>query len=359
MLVYLAKRIIIRCFNAVGLEVHKRKVTDKRPQREGEINQVMPDISLLPGLQRLIATRLQHPFVLLGSEPDLSTYRAFLKTNGTEWNWDVNIVVPGGLQVVICSLPQCDEHWYVIRELKRRHGVRITTIEELVLPFTPILFSQAKLSYWLKTIDEIAPFYLGEKWFGPIDSLTQVFPLSGKRVIEFGPFDGAQTAGLVHHGVRELVCIEARAENFIKTLIAKEVFGWNNIRIVMDDMHNADVIKYGRFDLAFCHGTYYHAMAPFVLLENLISLSDNIFVGGFVLKEGSPFEVITYEGEDYRVKPYTEGEGFTSGINKTSYYFHPDDLTRFFTSRGYEITVLDDREDEHGTNRYYRFFASR
>ena len=277
-----------------------------------------------------------------------------------EWDWDVDIKLPCGDQVIICSVPLSDEHWRVIGELKRRHGARVRGIQEVVLPFTSIQFAQDKLNYHSKTIDEIAPFYLGEKWFGPIDRLNELFPLEGKRVIEFGPFDGAQTAGLVHNGVRELICIEARAENFIKTLIAKEVFGWDHVRLVMDDMHNADAIKYGRFDLAFCHGTYYHSIAPFVLLENLASLSDNIFVGGFVIKEDAPFEIATYEGEDYRVQPYTEAEGlFSAGVNKTSYYFHPDDLTQFFSSRGYRITVMDDEENELGSNRFYRFFASR
>jgi phospholipid N-methyltransferase len=311
-------------------------------------------------LQRLIATRIQHPAILLGTAPDLKTYSSFLTASEMEWDWDVDVKLPDGAQVVICSVPLSDEHWRVIRELKRRHGARVTGIQEIVLPFTPILFALNKLNYFLKTIDELAPMYLGEQWFGPIDRLNDLFPLGGKRVIEFGPFDGAQTAGLVHHGVRELVCIEARAENFIKPLIAKEIFGWDQARLVMDDMHNADEVKYGRFDLAFCHGTYYHSISPFVLLENLVSLSDNIFVGGFVLKEDAPFEIVSYEGEDYRVQPYTEEEGwFTAGVNKTSYYFHPDDLTQFFSSRGYQITLMDDEESEWASNRFYRFFASR
>lgn len=189
--------------------------------------------------------------------------------------------------------------------------------------------------------------------------LNGLFPLSDKRVIEFGPFDGAQTAGLIHQGVRELVCIEVRAENFIKTLIAKEIFGWNNVRLVMDDMHNADALKYGRFDLAFCHGTYYHSISPFVLLDNLVSLADNIFVGGYVLKDDAPFKTVTYDGDVYRVQPYTEQENFTAGVNKAAYWFHPDDLTAFFSRLGYRITVMADQPNEWATNRLYQFFASR
>lgn len=357
MLISLAKRIIRKSFHAVGLEVHRRKPYAYR--KSGEVNQVMPNVSEHLGLQRLIATRIQHPAILLGAAPDLKIYSTFLTASMMEWDWGVDVKLPDGTQVVICSLPLSGEHWRVIRELKRRHGARVTGIQEIVLPFTPILFAQDKLNYYLNTIDRIAPMYLGEQMFGPIDRLHELFPLEGRRVIEFGPFDGAQTAGLIHHGVRELICIEARAENFIKTLIAKEIFGWDHVRLVMDDMHNADEVKYGRFDLAFCHGTYYHSISPFVLLENLVSLSDNIFVGGFVLRDDAPFEIATYEGQDYRVQPYSEAEGFTAGVNRTSYYFHPDDLMKFFSGRGYQITVMDDDESELASKRFYRFFASR
>src|SRR5436853_4083616 len=42
---------------------------------------------------------------------------------------------------------------------------------------------------------------------------------------------------------------------------------------------------------------YYHAIAPFVFLENLVSLSDNVFVGGYVLKDDDPCETLSHEGE--------------------------------------------------------------
>jgi len=287
-------------------------------------------------------------------------YRSFLKGTEIEWGWKGDVKVPDGMQVVVCSVPLSAEQWQAIADLKKKYGARVVGIQELALQFTPLLLAQTKFDYFLKSIGEISPYYLGEKYFGPLEKLNELYPLEGKRVIEFGPFDGAQTAGLVHHKAGEIICIEARAENFIKTLVAKGVFGWQNVRLVMDDMHNTDMIKYGRFDLAFCHGTYYHSIAPFVLLENLVSLSDNVFVGGFVLKNDAKFEQVAYQGENYRVQPYLEAEGhFTAGVNKTSYFFHPDDLTKFFSIRGYKISVVDDESCDTATHRFYRFFASR
>ncbi len=129
-----------------------------------------------------------------------------------------------------------------------------------------------------RALQEIAPIYAGEQYFGPLDELNQVFPLAGKRIIEFGPMEGAQTAGLVQLGAQSVTAIEARGGSFIKTMIARYCFNWNNVEIVMDDFHNADRQKYGEFDLAFAHGVYYHSFVPFFFLENLMSLSDNIFI---------------------------------------------------------------------------------
>jgi hypothetical protein len=269
------------------------------------------------------------------------------------------VALPDNGQVLICDLALNDKHWEVMHLLKQRYGARIVGIEELVLPFTPILFSQAIMHYFCKTIDDIAPYYLGEKWWGSFDELDKLCPLAGKRVIEFGPLDGAQTAGLVQRGVGELICIEARPENFIKTLIAKEVFGWNQVRLIMDDMHNADAVKYGKFDLAFCHGAYYHSNAPFVLLENLLSLSDNIFIGGYVLRPDMEFETVVHRGTQYRRARHNESDIFTAGIGGYSYYLHPDDLTGFFARQGYKIAVIADSSDVYATNRFYQFFAAR
>jgi hypothetical protein len=364
------KRSIKKGFYLVGLEVYRRQRESQggiTSNSETEINQVLPHIAEHPGLQRLIASRVDgsRPVLVLGSEHEVAFYCSFLRARisdvrGTVWNWNADVELPEDCQIIVCSVPLSAEQWQVMSALKRRCGAQVTGIQELVLPFTVIQFAQQKLNYYIRTIDEIAPYYLGELWFGPIDRLNELFPLKGKRVIEFGPFEGKQTAGLVHSNVEELTCIEARAENLLKTLIAKEVFGWHNVRLVMDDFHNVDATKYGRFDLVWAHGVYYHALSPFTFLENMISLSDHIFLGGYVLKENAPFEIIEHKGRPYRVERYKEIYGhFTAGINRTSYYFHPDDLMRFFLDMGYSVTVMDDEEDKWGTNRYYRFFASR
>jgi hypothetical protein len=336
-----------------------------------EANTVIPDIWDKPIYQELTAYKLHFhnkPIVLLGEPNKVNDLAQFLTKRNIvvstlQWNWEAEINsndFSQEAQLIICEIPLNEHHWEVIQQLKKTYLERCTSIYELVLPFTLIPMAQSSLNYYIKTLEEISPYYLGENYFGPIDKLNEVFPLSGRKVIEFGPFDGCQTAGLVNLGVQSLTCIEARAENALKILAARYVFGWNNVELVMDDFHNANQFKYGTYDLAFAHGVYYHSFAPFLFLENLRSLSKNIFLGGFCATESLPegdYEILEYGGEKYRVKRYKEANAFTAGVNLISYFFHKTDLMDFFKKRNYEVIVISDEDSEITAGNFLRFLA--
>jgi|SRR6516164_407574 hypothetical protein len=93
------------------------------------------------------------------------------------------------------------------------------------------------------------------------------------------------------------------------------------------------------------------------LSENLLSFSDNIFIGGYVLTPNMEIETVVYDGAQYRRARYNELDGFDAGIGGYSYYLHPDDLTGFFARRGYKIAVISDRPE--GPQRFYVFVATR
>jgi len=80
------------------------------------------------------------------------------------------------------------------------------------------------VDYYIKTFDEIVPYYLGTDYFGPLKELNDEYNLRDKEVIEFGPFDGCQSAGLINLGVKRLDCVEIRSENVTKTLAAAYAF---------------------------------------------------------------------------------------------------------------------------------------
>lgn len=235
-----------------------------------------------------------------------------------EWNWTDAIDTEYSGDIVICSPPFSSEHWSIIFNANNAdtHALRVTTIGELIAPFLQITVLMENLNYFIKSIDEVISIYLGKNFFGPLKELDKIFPLANKSVIEFGCFDGYQSLGLCHLNAK-LTCLDARADNVIKTRAAINAVGFD-VPVYMDDFHNAHASKYGRYDLAFAHGVYYHSVAPFVFLENLISLSDCIFLGGFCATENLPSEqwhILEYQGESYRAKHYIECSNFTAGVN--------------------------------------------
>ena len=375
-----AKRLIKKSFGLIGLEIQRKGETTEELEFE-EGNLVVPRIWDQPFFKELLPFRLESSngaVVLLGNAEQI----AFLgpgfverghEVKGIEWDWQSGPelgAVPAEAPIILCHLPRNEAQWRIVRRLKELYGARVTGIQELVLPFATIHQAQISLPYAVKSLREIAPYYAGERYFGcALDELNKVFPLAGKRIIEFGPMEGAQTAGLVQLGAKSVTAIEARADSFIKTMIARYCLNWTNVEIVMDDFHNADRQKYGKFDLAFAHGVYYHSFVPFFFLENLMSLSDNIFIGGYCTSDSvTPkphtssfqytFETLEYEGRKYQVKKIKIGNTYNSAVNEYAYHFNRKDLLGFFEDRGYELTVLYDADpiDPWG-DWYLRFLA--
>jgi hypothetical protein len=339
-----------------------------------EFNAVVPDVNKEPVLAELAVSRLPQPrqaVGLLGNASDTSPFAVSLTKAGVkpvqmEWDWGHKVDLPERIDtLLVCKVPMNSRHWQALKKLREETPAGAICVHELLLPFSPIQLAQSLLPYYKETstLSSIAPYYLGREYFGPIDRLDHVLPLSGKSVIEFGPMDGCHTAGLVAAGVRKLVSIDARPENYIKTLIARQAFGWDNVELIMDDFHNVDRTTYGSFDLVFAHGVYYHSTAPFHFFQNMLSLSSNIFIGGFCATDSlpaGPYEVMTHGGREYRAKQHEEARrSMMGGINATGYFFHKDDLMMFFRDEGCEVTVLSDEQSDVIAGRYLRFLARR
>lgn len=365
----LVKSAIKKSFGTLGYELTRKTETHNHFEME-QGSLLVPSIwdhklfkSLIP--LRLEATRA--PFLLLGNQGQIDYLRSSFSmynvvAEGIEWDWQAEVDLssfPSASVIIICKLPQTEAQWRVVKKLRENYGPRVTGIQELVLPFTTILEGQASLTYCVEAMEELTTYYTGEHFFGPLAELNAAFPLAGRRVIEFGPMEGLQTAGLLNLGVESVTCIEARAVSFIKTMIAQYSLAWPNVRLVMDDFHNADGNKYGAFDLAFAHGVYYHSFAPFLFFENLMSLSNNIFIGGYCLINGERAnDTLTYEGQNFRVRRIQISNTYNNAANEFAYHLDRDELINFFKSRGYNITVItDEKPDDPWGDWFLRFLA--
>jgi hypothetical protein len=341
-------------------------------------SKVMPEWDKDPELLGLIAAKLREfdgPIVLLGGDSARALGAASLdpdrRIQHLPWSFDGELrdaceldwdAISDETSVIVCLQPSEDAEWRAIQSVKQRHSGPVIGIQELVLPLTTLQLASNRLDYYADSFEQVASHYRGDSQMPGVEELDRRFPLAGRRIIEFGPLDGCQTAAMIQLGAREIACIEARAENALKTLVAAYSLGWENVGVSMDDFHNADARSYGRFDLAFAHGVYYHSNAPFVLLENLLSLADHVYVGGFCASDELPrddWQELEHAGRSYRVKRYRETNNITAGVNEYGYFFHPEDLARFFRERGCEVEILSDAASSVTAGRYLRLLATR
>ena len=367
------KSAIKKSFNTVGLDVHRR--ADQELVKLIDGNLVVPNVWAISAYADLLAARIPPTtsrVVLLGDRQQIdflapAIERRGIQTVGKIWDWQDGAESSDSdddATIVLCKLPLAESHWRAVKALKRRYGPRLVGIQELSLPFTTIHQAQASLTYSVSSFEELAGYYLGLEFYGDFfGELNSLFPLRGKRIIEFGPMEGSHTAALVNLGAASVTSIEARAVSFIKTMIAQYCLGWKNVTLVMDDFHNADSQTYGTFDLAFAHGVYYHSFAPFLFFENLMSLSDRILIGGYCTGPAQPGdrrETLEYEGQNYLVKRIEIGNTYNNAVNSFAYHFSNEDLLGFFRQRGYDLHVMIDEAivDPWG-ERYIRFLATK
>ncbi len=333
---------------------------------------ILQSISDNPLYQKLLAVKIRNlgrPVLLVGRGVEVNLLGSELRREGV----DVSCRACGDGEefrlegsdeeriVVCCDVPRTQAEWNAYKALKDGRPY-VIGLYELFLPFTFVIDSLAALNYFMKDLATIAPYYLGEKRFGEIDKLQDIVGLSGKTVLELGPLDGYQTAGILHAGAKSVTCVDVRAVNLLKVFAACSAFDWRNVTLHIDDFHNVDAKKYGRFDLVCAHGVYYHSVAPFLLFENLLSLADDVFLGGFCATDQSPqgpFKTLAHGDFAYKVKEHREFSNILSGVDDVGYFFDRDDLVKFFETQGREVLIISDERSPVQAGRYVRLLIRR
>ncbi|MBL9148857.1 MAG: hypothetical protein JNM94_09215 [Phycisphaerae bacterium] len=252
------------------------------------------------------------------------------------------------LLVVIEDSPTPDA-WAIIASLAQRPRVQL--VWEALRQDLLVSLMATKFQY-LVTPEELlglmrnAPGTSSRRLDRPIVKADAIESFQGKRVIEFGPLDGVQTAAIAKLGASEIVCIEIRPDNYLKSLLSADLIGARQVSIRFDNFHAVTAARYGTFDICIAHGVYYHSNAPFRFLENIASLAPVVVFGGFCATDASPagdWMELASEGQSYRAKQYAEVNYFTAGVSANGYFFGADAIQRWFRNHGFEICALEVR----------------
>lgn len=94
--------------------------------------------------------------------------------------------------------------------------------------------------------------------------------LEGLRILDLACNEGLYAIEFARHKA-QCLGIEGREANIEKARFVKQVLSLDNLELVVDDVRNLSVEKYGRFDVVLCLGLLYHLDAPdvFTFVEKL------------------------------------------------------------------------------------------
>lgn len=308
---------------------------------------------------------------LLGAFEETRPIEKALKESGYQVhlvNWNFNQSSPKSEAIpdlaLLCQVPETMEDWNSVFLLKEAFGDKLITIWEQTYPFATLNELMQHYGFNGQSLKEVYQFYTAKRLHAPgVSKLTQLYDFSGKSIIEFGPSDGVHTAALVHFGAGKITAVEGQPENIIKLLCAKHVFKWDHVEIIADNFQAKGEWGQRRYDLAYAHGVHYHCQNPFVFLESLVDLSDNIFLGGWAATDTTPkskWKSIDFKGETYRGKHFGEAQKFRSGLGMQSFMLNHDSAVRFYEARGFTCLPIDRIPKEEGLGgEFIRFLAKK
>lgn len=100
---------------------------------------------------------------------------------------------------------------------------------------------------------------------------------SGMNVCELGPLEAGHSFMLQKKGAN-VVSIEANSRAFLKCLCIKEIFGLDNVKVLLGDFVGYLSTTETKFDAIFASGVLYHMMDPVQLLRLISRRSDRVFL---------------------------------------------------------------------------------
>jgi len=193
-----------------------------------------------------------------------------------------------------------------------------------------------------------------------IEQLSKRIDIKGKRILELGCLEEVHSFMLQILGVGEVIAIEGRRENFLKSLIVKNTFNLDKCKFLFGDLNTILPILSDPFDLCLALGILYHLKNSVAIIYRIAELADSIFVWTHYATndypEGSASEVIhkhhTYCGKYIR----EDNKHYLSGLQKNSFWIFEEDFLRVVKDTGFKNIDLIQKE-KHGHGLAMTFLA--
>jgi tRNA (mo5U34)-methyltransferase len=184
-----------------------------------------------------------------------------------------------------------------------------------------------------------------------IVAFNEQVPLVGRRVLEVGCFEGIHTAALCWLGA-EVVAIDSRIENVVKTAVRCAVLGyWADVRCL--DLEQSDSATFDcEFDVLHHVGVLYHLTDPVDHLVRVAAqVNEAILLDTHVAPKGAPMETYESQGDLWSYRRFHESGRSTpfAGMRDHSKWLSESDLIRLLEHCGFaRVHVVERRAERNG-----------
>jgi tRNA (mo5U34)-methyltransferase len=181
--------------------------------------------------------------------------------------------------------------------------------------------------------------------------LDERFRLVDKRVLEIGCFEGIHTVALAQRA-REVIAIDARVENVVKTIVRAAAYGLYPTCYVCDVESRPLPAERLRADVIHHVGVLYHLADPVSHLSDLAVLGTaGPMLDTHFCADEAANRSYGVAGTTYRVREYGESgvaDPF-SGMSARSRWLRLEDLRAVLAAAGFAaIEVAEAREERNG-----------
>lgn len=205
----------------------------------------------------------------------------------------------------------------------------------------------------------------------------QIGGVSGRSILELGPFEAGHSYMLEKLGASRVVSIEANQRSYLKCLVMKEILEMRRVRFLCGDfvgyLHETEE----HFDVCVASGVLYHMRNPAELLSLIARAADRVLIWThyydapaiesrpeLVAKFGPAFEY-TFAGFKHRLHPYSYGAAalaenfFCGGSTEYSYWMERDAILEFLTRVGFTKHTIGFETKEHQNGPSFAIIAER
>ena len=185
------------------------------------------------------------------------------------------------------------------------------------------------------------------KRFVQIVQDTTSKPLNECRILDLACLEGHYGIEFALQGAAEVVCVEIREANLVKTAYAADKLNLTNFKLYQDDVRNLSPEKYGLFDIIICSGILYHltAIDAHSLIQQMyLSCSSICIIDTYIALRRD--NQVSIDGNDYSGMFYTEHDEsaqkeekkkdlWASIDNSSSFWFTHASLTTIISQAGF------------------------